>query len=482
MKISRIKSLLAAMLVVTVLSASAQKKEIHFVALNDIHACMDRAAALGGVIDSLRALYPNLMVLSAGDNRTGDPVSDMYTEPSRPITEVMNVFGVRASTIGNHEFDAGQPNFRRQLELSNFPYLCCNTKFPDDMAIKVDPYKIFDVDGVRVGVIGVVQVNPQRGYPDCHIDNCKGVTFTQPQAAIDKYVDVVRKQCDIEILLSHAGCENDSVLAMQFPQIDVIMGGHTHKLMPPNNIYNGVLITQSINKMKTCYHVIVTVEDGKVISKKSEPIFVDKSKQRNEKIAGMVKRFLDDNPVLSEALCKNLKPIKGYEKLGSLMADGQRYGCGTKIALQNGGGVRFSTFDSDKFTVMDILKLDPFGNLMFIYKLKGSEIVEVIKSFRANDEGMEGYTAGCSYEMTVDAQDTCKVLDIKVVDEKGKPLKGHKTYTVAVNSYTASIIPLLKRKEYKDTKKKSSDCIREYLQHEGAVDYSNATRSVIKHR
>ena len=482
MKIFRFRSIVAAMLIVMSLNVTAQKKEIHFVAINDIHACMDRSAALGGVIDSLRALYPNLMVFSAGDNRTGDPVSDMYTEPSRPITEVMNEFGVRASTIGNHEFDAGQPNFRRQLELSNFPYLCCNTKFPDDMAIKVDPYKIFEVDGVRIGVIGVVQVNPQRGYPDCHIDNCKGVTFSEPQGAIEKYVDVVRKQCDIEILLSHNGCENDSISAKRFPQIDVIMGGHTHKLMPPNNTYNGVLITQSINKMKYCYHVTVTVEDGKVISKKSEPINVDNSKQRNQKIAGMVKRFLEENPVLSEKLCKNLKPINGYEKLGSLMADGQRYGCGTKIALQNGGGVRFSTFDSDNFTVMDILKLDPFGNLMFVYKLKGSEVIEVIKSFRLNDEGMEGYTAGCSYEMTVDARDTCKVLDIKVVDEKGKPLKGHKTYTVAVNSYTASIIPLLKRKEYKDTKKKSSDCIREYLQHEGAVDYSNATRSVIRHR
>ena len=184
MKMFRFKSIVAAMLIAMSLNVTAQNKEIHFVAINDIHACMDRSAALGGVIDSLRALYPSLMVLSAGDNRTGDPVSDMYMEPSRPITEVMNEFGVRASTIGNHEFDAGQPNFRRQLELSNFPYLCCNAKFPDDMAIKVDPYKIFEVDGVRIGVIGVVQVNPQRGYPDCHIDNCTGVTFTQPIPAV----------------------------------------------------------------------------------------------------------------------------------------------------------------------------------------------------------------------------------------------------------------------------------------------------------
>ena len=78
MKMFRFKSIVAAMLIAMSLNVTAQNKEIHFVAINDIHACMDRSAALGGVIDSLRALYPNLMVLSAGDNRTGDPVSDMY--------------------------------------------------------------------------------------------------------------------------------------------------------------------------------------------------------------------------------------------------------------------------------------------------------------------------------------------------------------------------------------------------------------------
>ena len=482
MKYLRLKSFVAALLIVSALGASAQKKEIHFVAINDIHACMDNSAALGGVIDSLRALYPNLMVFSAGDNRTGDPVSDMYMEPSRPITEVMNAIGVNASTIGNHEFDNNISGFRRQTELSKFPYICCNTKFPDSMNVKVDPYKIFEVEGVKIGVIGVVQINPERGIPDCHIDNCRGVIFTDPHTAIDKYVDVVRKQCDIEILLSHEGCDYDSVSAMKFPQIDIIMGGHNHILMRPNNIYNGVLITQSNNKMRNFHHITVTMEDGKIISKKSEVIQVQYSKLRNQKIADMVKKFADDNPILTEVLCKNLKPIKGYEKLGCLMADGQRYGCGTKIALQNGGGVRFNTFNSDKFTVMDILKLDPFGNIMFIFKLKGSEVIEVLKSFPPNDVSLEGYTSGCSYEMTVDTRDHKKVLDIKVFDEKGKPLKPNKTYTVAVNSYTASIIPLLKKKEYKDTHKKSSDCIREFLIKKGEVDYSNTVRSVVKHR
>jgi 2',3'-cyclic-nucleotide 2'-phosphodiesterase (5'-nucleotidase family) len=481
MKTFKFNIILAVLTLFMVSGVSAQKKEIHFVAINDIHGCMERAAALGGVIDSLRALYPNLMVLSAGDNRTGDPISDMYKEPSRPITEVMNAIGVKVSTIGNHEFDGHLSGFRDQIGYSEFPYICCNTRFPDSLNIKVDPYKIFDIEGVKVGVVGVVQVNPHRGIPDCHIDNCRGVGFTQPMEAVGKYVDVVRKQCDIEILLSHAGSDNDSLLAKKYPQFDVIMGGHTHRLLPPNDIVNGVLITQCYNKMKYCYHVVVTVENGKIIDKKSQQINVMTTKLRNQKITNMVARF-SDNPVLTEELCKNLKPIFGYEKLGCLMADGQRFGTGAKIALQNGGGVRFSTFEKDKFTVMDVLQLDPFGNQMLVYKLTGSEIVELISSFRECDEGMECYGSGISYELIVDSKDTSKVLDIKVFTPNGKPIKGGKTYTVAVNSYVASIIPILGRKEYKDSNLISSDCIRAYLKKEGKVDYSKTVRSKIIHK
>lgn len=483
MKNVRFRSLMLIIALAASLGASAQNKDIHFVAINDIHGNMENSAALCGVIDSLRAIYPNLMVLSAGDNRTGDPISDMYKEPSRPITEVMNVFGVKASTIGNHEFDGSIAGFRRQIELSDFPYLSCNTRFPDSMGVKLDPYKIFDVDGVKVGIIGVAQVNPQRGIPDCHIDKCRGVEFTLPKQGVEKYADVVRKQCDIEILLSHAGSDVDSLLANDFPQIDVIMGGHTHNLLPANNIVNGVLITQSLNKMRYCYHVIVTVdESGKVVAKKSQPINVTSSKQSNQKVVAMVQKFLEDNPLLSEQLCKVRKPIEGYEKLGCLMADGQRYGVGARIALQNGGGVRYSTFSKPVFTMMDMLQLDPFGNAMYVYKLKGSEVIEIIKDFRKNDEGVEGYASGCSYELTVDAQDPSKILDIKVVDEKGKPIKPNKTYKVALNSYTASIFPLLKNKEYKDTHKISSECIADYLRDVKEIDYSNTVRSVIKYR
>ena len=209
------------------LSLSAQKKTVQVLALNDMHAYLDRAAALGGVIDSLRAINPNLLVLSAGDNRTGNPVNDMCSEPSRPMTEVMNAFGVNASALGNHEFDAKIAGFKKQAERSNFPYLCANVTVPDSMGFKLDPYKIFEVDGVKIGVIGILQIN-QRGIPDCLADNVKGLVWTNPQKAAEKYVDIVRKQCDIEILLSHNGIDEDKISAQNMPQFDAIMGGHTH--------------------------------------------------------------------------------------------------------------------------------------------------------------------------------------------------------------------------------------------------------------
>lgn len=458
------------------LSLSAQKKTVQVLALNDMHAYLDRAAALGGVIDSLRAINPNLLVLSAGDNRTGNPVNDMYSEPSRPMTEVMNAFGVNASALGNHEFDAKIAGFKKQAERSNFPYLCANVTVPDSMGFKLDPYKIFDVDGVKIGVIGILQIN-QRGIPDCLADNVKGLVWSNPQKAAEKYVDIVRKQCDIEILLSHNGIDEDKISAQNMPQFDAIMGGHTHTLVPANTIVNGVLITQSKNKMQYCTLVDFEVENGKVVKKSSKLISVLETTQSNKKIAEMVEKY-SDNPFLQEVMGSLSKPIPNYICMGAFVSDGQRYGTKCQIALQNGGGVRYSTKEAGDFTRKDALMLDPFGNKMVVFKLSGADIKRLIADCRENDEMIECYTSGVSYTMKVDKNDPKKVKSLDVYLENGKPLKNKKLYSFACNNYVVSIT-FLKNREGKILDKTSCDCLIEYLKDKSPLDYSKVMRTNI---
>ena len=109
------------------LSTWAQdKKEVHILSANDMHAAIECFPRLCFVADSLRALYPDLLILSAGDNRSGDPINDMYEIPAYPMVSLMNIVGFQASTLGNHEFDSGQEGLAKLINMSIFPYLCAN--------------------------------------------------------------------------------------------------------------------------------------------------------------------------------------------------------------------------------------------------------------------------------------------------------------------------------------------------------------------
>ena len=94
-----------------------------------MHAQLDVFPQLAALIDSLRAEDPSLLVFSAGDNRTGNPVNDKYRIPAYPMVALMNLTGFNGSALGNHEFDVH--SLSRLIGLSSFRYICANI-FPDD--------------------------------------------------------------------------------------------------------------------------------------------------------------------------------------------------------------------------------------------------------------------------------------------------------------------------------------------------------------
>ena len=83
----------------------AEKREIHILAANDMHAQIEVFPQLAALADSLRTIDPSMLIFSAGDNRTGNPINDKYILPAYPMVALMNQVGFNASALGNHEFD-----------------------------------------------------------------------------------------------------------------------------------------------------------------------------------------------------------------------------------------------------------------------------------------------------------------------------------------------------------------------------------------
>ena len=233
----------------------AQPQPLVIMHTNDTHSQIDpytknEDVNMGGflrreaAIREVRAENPNTLLFDAGDFSQGTPYFNFF----KGYVEVrlMNAMGYDAATLGNHEFDNGSAALAARLKTADFPIVCANYQFANKKLAKVvKPYVIIERGGMRVGVFGL-GVNLD-GYVAPQI--AREVTYLDPFICARNTVEELQKQrCDFIVCLSHIGrdinnVENDIELARQIPEIDVIVGGHTHKPIDTlvNNGYTCIL-------------------------------------------------------------------------------------------------------------------------------------------------------------------------------------------------------------------------------------------------
>ena len=233
---------------------------------NDVHSHIDpfennhpKYPGMGGVarrsaiIKKIRSEERNVLLFDAGDIFQGTPYYNMYGGELE--LKLMSLMGYDAATIGNHDFDNGVSELANKLTFASFPMLNCNYNFDGTpMYGKSLPYKIFNKNGIRVGVFGVgIRL---EGLVDSRLfGTTKYFDPIEPANKISTYIKT-QKKCDLVICLSHLGHDykedkiSDIRLASQSENIDLIIGGHTHTFIDePLKIKNKnqkeVLVTQA---------------------------------------------------------------------------------------------------------------------------------------------------------------------------------------------------------------------------------------------
>ena len=467
------KSLIAMALVLAGVSAQAgEQKELHILSTNDMHAAIECMPRLGYVADSLRALYPDLLILSAGDNRSGEPLNDMYEIPAYPMVSLMNIIGFHATTLGNHEFDSGQKGLAKLISMSNFPTLCANVHPAEKWDMHVKPYQLYDCGGLTVGVIGAVALSP-LGIPESHPNNTTDMKFDNPLEAVQQY-RWLREKCDVVIFLSHIGYEADVEVSKSLPWVDIIVGGHSHTQLKGGEVHNGVFITQNTNRLKRATHSTLVIEDGKVVKRMAENIEIRGGKNENKVIAELV-RYFSENPAFHRVLAQVDTPFESYEELGCLMCDAYKTEGKCDLSFQNAGGVRYDKHEVGGFTVSDVLRLDPFQNEAVELSLTGKELMDMMIKCYDNDNRIFPYVGGMKAEYTVDPA-TKKITKLVLLDESGKKLNLKKTYKVMTNSYTTAISPTNRKDQGTGIGKITAQLIMDYLEHQGHVSYQGVKR------
>ena len=464
------KSFLIALIGIFAIATYGEKRDIHILAVNDMHAQIEVFPQLAALADSLRTIDPSLLILSAGDNRTGNPINDKYILPAYPMVALMNQVGFNASTLGNHEFDA--QSLKRLIGLSNFRYICANAFPSDSSGIKLVPYQRFDVEGLKVGIIGCIQLSP-AAVPSTHPDNLKGISFKPAEEIIPQY-EWLSKECDVTILLSHLGYPTDIKMAEKFPWLDLIIGGHTHTQLKGNEVKNGILITQNKNKLHRVTYITLTVEDGKVIDKKAEYIDVRKYPKTVKVVEEMV-RFYNDNPTLRKVLCIADTPFETREELGCMMCDAFMEETGAEIGIQNPGGVRIDTLPQGDITVRNLLEMDPFDNHAVILELTGEEIAHMMLTYCHNTLHSFPYIGGMQCEITLEKDYAEKIKSIKLLTLDGKKLNMKKRYKVVTNNYIPAMSEIPEGSA-NTLNLETCDIIMNYLEKKKVVSYQGVSR------
>ena len=214
-------------------------------------------------------------------------------------------------------------------------------------------------NGVRIAVFGLIQVEAGNGLPSTHPDRVRGLRFSEPLAKA-RAMKNLRRGSQVFLALTHIGYEDDRRLAQQMPELDAIIGGHSHTRVDPAEIVNGVLVAQAGSDNRFLGRVELRVRGGRVVEKKGELIDLKAVSEEDAGVRDMIVRF-NQNPAFSRVIVEAPFAIEGKDALGSLMTDAMRQAHGLDIAFQNEGGIRVSRLP-EKITLKDVYTLDPFGN------------------------------------------------------------------------------------------------------------------------
>ncbi|MGA9365023.1 MAG: bifunctional UDP-sugar hydrolase/5'-nucleotidase [Bacteroidota bacterium] len=391
-------------------------------------------ATLLGYIHQLKANREDVAVLNAGDDFQGTSISSITK--GRSQIELMNIIDPDAMTLGNHEFDYGLQNLENDLSLAHFPILNANIFDERSGRNFQEPYLVKTFGNVRVGIIGLIA-------PDLPIltmrETLKGLRMLNHIQVTRKYIAELKKQqVNLIIVLSHIGVDADKALADSVPDIDVIVGGHSHTSLFQPIKRRHTIICQAGTRGRWIGELDLTVDlagdsvfqyDGKLVETVVGKVTPDPiaAAKVNELESSVDKEL---NQVIGMLGVDWQAEYNHESNIGNWATDVMRAFAETDIGFANSGGFRKDLRAGD-ITVRDIWEIFPFNNDFVTFRVDGKMLRTMI-SWQADGKGELMQVSGLRYTFDSSKPAGQKVLSIEV---NGNPVDNDKIYSVVTNNY-----------------------------------------------
>jgi len=452
-------------------------------------------AAQKTAIDRIRqevaAKGGQVLVLSAGDINMGVPESDL--QDAEPDFLGMSKIGYDAMALGNHEFDKPREVLLKQAQWASFPFLSANIYVKASGQTLYDAYKIFHLGGMKVAVFGLSTEDTPLLTTPAHTADLE---FKDAIAVAKQLVPELNSKADVVVALSHLGyndkgysganTSDDLTLAKTVPEIDVIVGGHTHTLLKQPTVENGVIIVQGQDWGKYLGRLDLVIENGKVtqhtyrlipinLKKKVEQdgksvrVFIDTEIPEDPEMLALLTPFQEKGAAeLGKVIGSSDGELQGERdlvrtretNLGNLVALTQRLKVNADLAIMNSGGIR-TGIAAGEITYKDVLKVQPFANTICRVTLTGAELKRYLETVANMKPGSGAFPQFNNVRLVMNGER----LESAVVN--GVEVNDTASYTLALNGFMAGggdgYPKLSDHPSFVDTGYIDADVMREYI-------------------
>ncbi|GGB49802.1 multifunctional 2',3'-cyclic-nucleotide 2'-phosphodiesterase/5'-nucleotidase/3'-nucleotidase [Roseibium aquae] len=444
----RLAALLAAALLASVSTTAFAKDRLTIVHVNDLDR-MEGTGDTGGVarlatvISDIRAQGGTVLATSAGDSISPSLLSS-FDEGAHMIA-LMNMVGLDAMALGNHEFDFGPDVLRTRISEANFTMLSNNAYEPDGTLVDgVADNMMVEVGDHTVGLFGLTTDGTA-------VKSSPGdVTFKDPVEVAAATAAALREAgADVVIALAHTDRPEDIQL-LEAGDIDLLLSGDDHDLVIS---YNGrVAMVESSSQASLVTVVTLDIEtvEGRrgpqvewspafevinTVAVEPDPVVAAEVAKYEAFLSAELDIEIGETPVLLDTRRTTVRAAESA--FGNLTVDAMRLETGADVAITNGGGIRGDTTyePGTVITRRDILTELPFGNKTVLLEVSGADILAALENGVSAVEDGGGrfpHVSGMTFAFDSSKPAGSRVSGVMI---GGAPLDEGVTYLLATNDF-----------------------------------------------
>ncbi len=452
-------------------------------AFNDLHGALETgslpgASFIAAQVAALRT--PDTILISAGDLIGGSPlISGLFHD--EPTIEVMNLIGLDAAGLGNHELDEGSAEIRRMQQGgchpvdgcqdgtpftgAAFPFLAANVFVRATGETLFPPFKIVERAGIKVAIVGMTLENTPAVTVASLITDLE---FRDEVETMDALLPAIRAAgAEVVVLALHegggqVGGPNDCVglqgtitqiAANMDPAVVMIASGHSHALY--NCTLDGRLVTSAGSNGRYLTHATIDIDraTGTLVAATAINTQIDPALTPDPAAAALVERYATLAATVGDRVIGTITAdltqaatAGGDSTVGNVVADAMLEAApAAQIALMNAGGLRMPILFAatppepvdGQVRYREAFGTQPFSNLLSTIDVTGAQLVELLDRAISTRPLL---ISGGTYAWSASAPAGARVA-AKGVTVAGVPLDAGRTYTLVVNSIVLDLVP-----------------------------------------